>query len=95
LIQQLEKMDGKPHDPSPDTQVAVTNIICAIIFGERYDILGLSSGTGHIYCHFLSHLRLQNLCLFSEIEKYDFVQIRLRYVYKHLTSIIIITYIWE
>ncbi|ELT98148.1 hypothetical protein CAPTEDRAFT_120179, partial [Capitella teleta] len=37
LIQQLEKMDGKPHDPSPDTQVAVTNIICAIIFGDRYE----------------------------------------------------------
>ncbi|ELT89059.1 hypothetical protein CAPTEDRAFT_127844 [Capitella teleta] len=37
LIQQLEKMDGKAHNPSPDTQVAVTNIICAIIFGERYE----------------------------------------------------------
>ncbi|ELU05557.1 hypothetical protein CAPTEDRAFT_164179 [Capitella teleta] len=37
LIQQLEKMEGKPYNPNPDTQVAVTNIICAIIFGERYE----------------------------------------------------------
>ena len=36
LAKEFEKSDGKPQSPSIFTQMAVTNIICAIIFGDRY-----------------------------------------------------------
>jgi cytochrome P450 len=35
LAKEFEKENGQAHNPNLSTQMAVTNIICSIIFGER------------------------------------------------------------
>jgi hypothetical protein len=35
LAKELEKKNGQPQNPSISTQMAVTNIICSILFGDR------------------------------------------------------------
>ena len=36
LTKEIEKYNEQPHCPGMCTQMAVTNIICSIIFGDRY-----------------------------------------------------------
>ncbi|XP_026056035.1 cytochrome P450 2B19-like isoform X1 [Carassius auratus] len=37
LIAEMLKEEGKPMDPQHDIQNAVSNIICSIVFGDRFD----------------------------------------------------------
>ena len=38
LIERFEKVEGRAHVPRDDVVLAVTNIICALVFGSRYDL---------------------------------------------------------
>ena len=38
LIKRFEAVEGRAHDPQHDIVLAVINIICAFVFGSRYDL---------------------------------------------------------
>lgn len=38
LITRFEAVEGRAHDPQDDVVLAVINIICAFVFGSRYDM---------------------------------------------------------
>lgn len=38
LIKRFESVEGRAHDPQHDIILAVINIICAFVFGSRYDL---------------------------------------------------------
>ena len=38
LLKRLQSSSGQPHDITTEVQLAVTNVICTIVFGSRYEL---------------------------------------------------------
>ena len=57
LTERLEKTKGKPTDPHDDINLAVLNVICAMVFGSRYEfedpefykLIELNSTVGRLF----------------------------------------------
>ncbi|KAM9296320.1 cytochrome P450 2C20-like [Gastrophryne carolinensis] len=37
LVESFKSTNGKPFDPAPEMTAAVSNVICSIVFGDRFD----------------------------------------------------------
>ena len=37
LMDILRSLDGKPFDPAPTLMISVSNVICSMLYGQRYD----------------------------------------------------------
>ena len=62
LVERFEKVEGRAHDPQDDVVLAVTNIICAFVFGSRYDQENPEFHTIQRYTHrFVQGFRAGNL----------------------------------
>ena len=38
LLKRLQSSNGQPHDITTEVQLAITNVICTIVFGSRYEL---------------------------------------------------------
>ncbi|NXP50521.1 CP2C8 protein, partial [Heliornis fulica] len=74
LLEEIEKTKGKPFDPTFMLSCAISNVICCIVFGKRYDykdkkFLALMSNMNNIF-EMMNSLWGQLYQMFSKILDY-------------------------